>query len=133
MKTYQCKILNLKSYRATEEDGDEIYIKQSGKKIFPVAEKYFKIKSEETFKLGFSIKLNKLGSVVELELWEYDNIFSKELIGSFLLHTDEVGGPFTTDLTPLKNSMAKYCLTWGLAEDNSHLIQNLRSLKLNRA
>lgn len=107
----ECRILAINPYRQTENDGDEIYLKLGKKRIWPNDANYVEVKDQESIKVNYPIRVDKLGVKVELELWEYDNVLFSECIGKFDLLVDEVGGPFQTDLNIVEAS-ARYSLIW---------------------
>lgn len=109
--TLECRILAINPYRQTESDGDEIYLKLGKKRIWPNDASFVEVKDQESIKVNYPIRVEKLGDKVELELWEYDNILFSECIGKFDLLVDEVGGPFRTDLN-IMDASARYSIVW---------------------
>ena len=99
----------------TESDGDEIFIKLNGKKIWP-QERYFSVGNSIKVKLDCCFDIRPTQQTFEFELWEYDNIFSSQCIGRFYLRPDQIGGPFTTDLKETPGNFARYSLDWGVGE-----------------
>ncbi|MEM1406326.1 MAG: hypothetical protein AAGG59_06090 [Bacteroidota bacterium] len=105
------KLLQLICYRADEGDGDEIFLKQNGKKVWPEDQKYLRV-SEGTVKMNLALDI-ELGSQVVLELWDYDVLSPNDRLGEFRMLADQRGAEFTTDLYEGK-SQAKYSLKWEL-------------------
>ncbi|MGD1959633.1 MAG: hypothetical protein ACFB2Y_12300 [Fulvivirga sp.] len=106
------KLLELICYRADEGDGDEVFLKQNGRKVWPEDQKYLKI-SEGIVKVNLALDV-ELGSQVILELWDYDVLSSNDKLGEFRMLADQRGAEFTTDLHEGK-SRAKYSLKWELS------------------
>ena len=55
---YKLKILNLKCYLSDEADGDEVYLKSNGQKIWPEEAKYI-VPKEENTPIGLEFIINK--------------------------------------------------------------------------
>jgi len=99
-----------------ESDGDEIYLKYHGRKIWPRG--LFKaIKTGHTLAVDIDIEV-PFDEYINLELWEYDLLSKDDHLGVFTMRSNEVGGPYQTSLK-LNNQeyMASYLLTWE-AENN---------------
>ena len=97
-----------------ESDGDEIYLKYNGHKIWPSG--LFKgIKTNEVIQLDVSLEVPD-DEFVSIELWEYDLLSKNDYLGTFDMKMNEIGGPFISSLK-LKNTeyMASYLLTWETA------------------
>jgi hypothetical protein len=122
MESYVFKILSIYPYRLTEKGGDEIFFKFNKRRVWPIKERY-KMILNEPIKINHSISIDrKLGSLIELELWEYDNFIFSRCIGKFRLYVDGVGGvggPYMCDLTEFSQSGAKYSITWELVKLNA--------------
>ena len=112
MSTFECRLMSISSYHQSESDGDEIFIKINKKKIWPEKEKYSNIDEAVPTKINHAIPLTKLEGIIEVELWEYDNIISSSCLGKFPLALSETGGPYTTDLKLTSKEFAQYSLTW---------------------
>jgi hypothetical protein len=107
-------IVKLTCYISDESDGDEIFLKMNGKKIWPEKENFKPMKGG-TLPVGIEIKNIPEKSVVNIELWDYDFLSSNDLLGNFKLIMDKRGGPYNTDLTLNKKSdKARYNLEWEL-------------------
>ena len=106
---YKLRLLNLKCYLSDEADGDEIYLKSAGKKIWPVEEEYIVTKGECT-PIGLEFTINK-GAVITYELWDYDILSSNDHLGSIILQAD-AHGHFINDFTKQGNDRSKYALEW---------------------
>lgn len=106
----KCRLITVKCYRASEHDGDEIYLKVDNKKIWP-ARPFAKIKPDEEFIVNLDIISDGRG-FVRIDLWEKD-FFSDDLLGFFQFASVGAKGKFSTDLTPCnKDNPARYVLTW---------------------
>ena len=112
MANFDCRILSIVTYQQTEEDGDEIFLKFQKKKIWPANERFGKLRGAKPPKIDFVIPLEKLEGSYEVELWEYDNIFSSKHIGSFNINPTKIGGPFNSDLKLTSEESAIYSLVW---------------------
>jgi hypothetical protein len=111
MSGFLCKIVEISPYIISESDGDEIFFKLNKKRVWPQNSRYTEI-CKEPVKVDLSIQMDELGKVIELELWEYDNILFSSCLGRFLLSVDEVGGPFICDLSRKRDCDAKYSIKW---------------------
>jgi len=94
-----------------ESDGDEIYLRMNGKKIWPTG--LFKgIKTNETVSVDVSVDV-ATDEYATVELWEYDLLTKNDLLGTFKMRMNEQGGPFQTSLQLNNlNYLASYLLTW---------------------
>lgn len=99
----------LHCYLQEESDGDELFIKYEGKRIWPVEKKYEKAKRGT---IDVKLRIDDLDKHCNLriELWDYDFFTPNDKLGVFKMQLNERGGPFTTDLTT--KSGAKYSLEW---------------------
>ena len=107
------RILNLNCYTTGESGDDEVFLKLGGKKIWPVKGKY---KSMKTEKVEVRVEVPDLdqGSMIEIELWDYDLLSPNDKLGVFKLQADRQGGPFTAEMIKNLNesSVARYNLEW---------------------
>ena len=106
----KCKLVALKCYRASESDGDEVFIKAEGKKLWP-QQKYASIKETEEVTINLILPTHGHEKIV-LELWESD-LFSSELLGYFQFTLNGEMGQYSTDLKlrdPKSNH--RYALLW---------------------
>ena len=94
-----------------ETDGDEIYLKYDGHKIWPNG--LFKgIKMNEELNIDITIDVPD-DEYVTIELWDYDLLSRNDLLGSFTMRTNEKGGPFQTSLKLERlDYTASYLLSW---------------------
>ena len=97
-----------------ESDGDEIYLKFKGKKVWPSG--LFKgIKINELVQVDVTLDVPD-DEFVTIELWEYDLLSKNDYLGTFEMKMNETGGPFTTSLKLKKPEyMASYLLIWEAA------------------
>jgi hypothetical protein len=109
-----CKILSLKSYQQNE-GGDEIFLKLGKKRIWPSQRRFVHL-INSPIKINYSIGINRLGEIIELELWEYDNVISRICVGKFMLPINELGGPFVSDIRSNTTTFSKYSLLWELRQ-----------------
>jgi hypothetical protein len=108
------QLIQLDAHFQTEQDGDEIFLKLNGKKIWPKNRSYFSCQREVPH-----IQLNIEKDVkvtpeqkVSIELWENDFLFFKKKLGEFTLILDQRGGPYITDLQLKSKEFARYSLMW---------------------
>ena len=108
------QLIQLQAHFQTEQNGDEIFLKMQGKKIWPLKKSFFACLKEAT-----QIQLNiekqvevKPNHKVSIELWEHDFLFFKKKLGEFSLLIDQPGGPFITDLQLKSKEFARYSLMW---------------------
>ncbi|MEL6561998.1 MAG: hypothetical protein AAFQ94_27675 [Bacteroidota bacterium] len=94
-----------------EFDGDEIYLKYNGQKIWPSG--LFKgIKTDETVSVNISLDVPE-GQFATIELWEYDLLSKNDYMGTFDMMINEEGGPFQTSMKLKKQDfLASYLITW---------------------
>ena len=104
-------ITQLKCNVNDEFDGDEIYLKYDGKKIWPA--RLFKgIRTGEELSIDLFIEVPEDQKII-IELWEYDLLTMNDHLGSFEVILNEYGGPFQTSLKlKEKDYIASYLLTW---------------------
>lgn len=102
---YGIQTQNCKYYLRDESDGDEVYIKSDGKKVWPVDAKYLLIGEENTL-VGLEIILRKGGSL-EIEICDYDLLSADDHLGSLTLYA-EAHGTYVKDFTKLGKDQSKY-------------------------
>ena len=95
-----------------ESDGDEVYIKSDGKKVWPVDAKYLLI-GEENTPVGLEIILRKGGSL-EIKIWDYDLLSADDHLDSLTLYA-EAHGNYVKDFTKLGKDQSKYGLEGEIA------------------
>ncbi|MDX1628885.1 MAG: hypothetical protein R3345_09315 [Fulvivirga sp.] len=110
MTAYNVHINRIHCYRQDESDGDELFLKYKGERIWPLHHKYKKVKEGEE-EVNIDIAGISPGEIIEIELWDYDILSSNDKLGTFKMLIDEQGGPFSTDLSG-NNTMMKYTLDW---------------------
>lgn len=108
---YKLRILSLKCYLPDELDGDEVYLKSDGKKVWPADAKYV-VASEENTPVGLEFIINK-GDVISYELWDYDNLSANDYLGKLIFRAD-AHGHFINDFVKRGNDQSKYALEWEL-------------------
>lgn len=82
------KIVSLLSFLSSEVDGDELILKLDKKKIWPIADRYFKTKASTLIPVDTCVSVGTVGWV-EMELWEYDNWVSSSCLGKFRIYIDQ--------------------------------------------
>lgn len=108
------KLNRLKCLLNSEHQGDEIYVRYKGQKIWPENKKWHRITEGDEVILNVKQAVGNIGDKVELELWECD-FLSQSKLGNFIFLPDSPGGPFTVDMLT-KNGKAKYSLIWEVIE-----------------
>ena len=106
---YKLKLLNLKCYLSEESDGDEVYLKSNGQKIWPVDAKYSATKEEST-SINLDLNIQK-GDTMDIELWDYDLLSANDHLGSLTIHA-EAHGHYTNDFIKRGKDQSKYGLEW---------------------
>jgi len=112
METLAIKINSIHCYAYEESNGDEVFLKLNGKKIWPEAEKYHQMKdqSAEVNVMVLNLKTNEF---IEVEVWDYDFWSPNDLMGKIRMLIDKPGGPYTTDMQLAEaNQMARYSIVW---------------------
>ena len=106
---YKLRILNLKCYLPDESDGDEIYLKYNGNKIWPTDAKYVHIEGENTpVKVEFTIQK---GDSMLIELWDYDLLSANDHLGDLTIQAD-AHGSYAIEFTKKGKDQSKYALEW---------------------
>lgn len=108
---YKLKILSLKCYLRDEADGDEVYLKSEGKKIWPVEAKYT-VAREESTPVGLEFIIQK-GDVISYELWDHDKLSANDYLGSLTIIAD-AHGHYVNEFDKPGNDQSKYALEWEL-------------------
>lgn len=108
------QLIQLQAHFQTEQNGDEIFLKMKGRKIWPQKKSFFACLKQMT-----QIQLNiekdvevKPNHTIAIELWEHDFLFFRKKLGEFNLLVDQKGGPFITDLQLKSKEFARYSLMW---------------------
>ena len=110
-ETFTCHLLTLHCYLSDESDGDEVFLKHKGKRIWP-KKKYEKVPVGPT-NLDVTIEGVTAHEPIEIEIWDYDFLTPNDRLGKCRMIVDDTGGPFRTDLRPEKvGDQAKYTLEW---------------------
>jgi hypothetical protein len=112
MSKYLCRLKTLVAHVQTEADGDELFLKIDGRKIWPSDNRFIRFDNKQSVEVNHLCNLDILGGFLDIELWEYDNILFSSCIGEFVLSLDEAGGPYYSDLKPSNGSKARYSLIW---------------------
>lgn len=110
MKIITVKLISLVPFMLSESDGDELFIKHKGEKIWPSSKKFQRVKKERQ-DLGVTISLPLTNSLLDFELWERD-FLSKDCLGVFRILADEKGGPFEASLVGMNGINCNYLLQW---------------------
>lgn len=104
------KLRCLKCLLSSERQGDEVYIRYNGRKIWPEDKIWCRVFEGEEVVMDVTQPVANMGDKVELELWECD-LVSHSKLGNFIFSVDSSRGTYTVDLVS-KNSKAKYSLVW---------------------
>lgn len=95
-----------------EGDGDEVYIKYKGKRIWPTVNKYETMNDGDVKEVNVEVADIAKDATVEIELWDYDILTENDRLGVFKMLINERGGTFITDLMDMPSDGAKYSLEW---------------------
>lgn len=106
---FSLRLNKIHCYLQDEGDGDELFLKYEGKRIWPSDKKYTKSTPEP---IEVKVKIDDLDvhCHLKIELWDYDFFTPNDKLGVFTMQLNERGGPFITDLTT--KGGAKYSLEW---------------------
>lgn len=104
------RLHSIKCLLNSEDNGDEIYLRYNGKKIWPENRKWHRMRPSDEVVLNIIHLIENNVDLVDLELWESD-FLSHNKLGSFIFLRDSKGGPFNVDLKQ-KDKKAKYSLVW---------------------
>jgi hypothetical protein len=105
----KCKVKALKCHRASESNGDEVYLKFENKKIWP-QDPFQRMMADEQAPINLSLLSDHEG-LVKLELWEKD-IFKDDYLGEFYFAPVGKQGEYTCELKTKPDSLQKYSLAW---------------------
>jgi len=112
METLSIRINTIHCYMHEETDGDEVFLKLNGKKIWPEGEKYFEMK-EQTQAVNLVVHDLPVNQMAELEIWDYDFLSPNDLLGKIKMMIDKPGGPYTSDMQLTdEKQMARYAIVW---------------------
>lgn len=109
---YTLKLNKINCFMQDEGDGDEVYLKYKGERIWPLKDRYITVKDGDEQEVNVEIASLGNGTTIEIELWDYDILTENDRLGVFKMLVNERGGPFTTDLRDVKPMGAKYALEW---------------------
>ena len=113
-RKYTLRLNMLNCYMVEEHDFDDVYLKIDGRKIWPKNRKNQPMHADSTSTLDVEIPGIQFGSKVEIELWDWDLISRNDLLGTFTMLVEEVGGPFPLiwSENTRETKTAKYTLHW---------------------
>lgn len=94
-----------------ESEADEVFLKLNKDKVWPADSKYVGMSGGEQV-INIDLQEVEVGTILEIELWDYDTWSPNDKLGIFKMVADGRGGPFTSDLMREKGSGAKYSLEW---------------------
>ncbi len=114
----QCRLILLNCIITDESGFDDVFLKVSGKKVWPKKKKQKSVRPGIT---SLDIELHGIepGTHMEVEIWDYDFISPNDLLGTVKVYIDEPGGPFVTDMIPneKETKRARYSLEWEIDFD----------------
>ena len=110
MNALKCRLLSIRCYKSSEGDGDEVYLKLNGKKIWPQKETWQKLVNDGETRVGITLPNEKQETLLTVDLYDYDSLLDDKL-GSFKLDLTGSGGSFSTDLSSAREG-ARYSLSW---------------------
>jgi hypothetical protein len=94
-----------------EANGDEIFLKYDGKKIWPKNKRFANLNSLSQ-NLDTIIILEKLNQWIEIELWDFNYLLPSSRLGVFRILADKKGGPYTTELIRNEGLLSRYSIKW---------------------
>ena len=111
-KKLTVKLKSLTCFITDEAKFDDVFLKYSGKKVWPLDKKHHPVPIGNT-KLNFEISEITPNQTMVVELWDHDNFSANDLLGKFTMIPDKPGGPYTVDMvTTHSKDVAKYTLEW---------------------
>lgn len=108
---YKLRLISLQCYLQDEADGDEVFLKSDGKKIWPIETKYV-VANEEKTPIGLEFIIQK-GDVLSYELWDYDRLSANDHLGSITISAD-AHGHYVNEFSKPGNDQSRYALEWEL-------------------
>ncbi len=109
---YKLTLLNLNCYLSAEDDGDEIYLKHQGERIWPATTRYYHINSG-TVPVNLEVPITK-GDSYTIELWEFDVLSANDHLGNLTIIAD-AHGHYTNEFTKTGKDRSKYALEWEIS------------------
>lgn len=109
--------MQLKCFVADEYDGDELFLKYRGKRIWPVDRKFERGSTEKPMPLNIEVGDVGKDEWVVIQLWDSD-FLSSDLLGEFVFMADQPGGPYRTDLKNCKGR-ARYTLEFQISPNSA--------------
>lgn len=117
MEKLAIRIKSIHCYMHEEADGDEVFLKLNGRKIWPEGEKYVKMK-DQTQEVDVLVPDLPVDEVVELEIWDYDFLSANDLMGKIKMLVDKPGGPYTSDIQLAdEKQVARYAVVWEIVRN----------------
>ena len=110
MKQIICYLKTLYCYHSDESDGDELFIKLGGKKIWPADKRYVQGSRNSVIPINLALTdIPSTGGQVILQLWDCD-LITNDFLGEFIFAVSG-DGQFRSDLRNAKtNKFYKYTL-----------------------
>jgi hypothetical protein len=107
----KCVIDSIVLFLSHELNGDELFFRYKGKRIWPKKMKYFCMTSQFQ-KVDVEIPIIDSERWIEIELCDYNFLLPSSRLGVFRFAVDEVGGPFLTNLNAELDTRARYAINW---------------------
>lgn len=116
MGTLSIRIKNIHCYFYEEDDGDEVFLKINGRKVWPIDANWHRMKAE-SLPIDHVIDGFTPGEKIDLEVWDYDYLSPNDYMGKMSMLIDKPGGPYTTDMQLADpKQIARYSITWEIIE-----------------
>jgi len=111
--TVNIRLVSIQCFFSDEADGDEIFLKYKGRKVWPKNKWYVSMK-DDIKKIEIELNDVPLDEPLVLEVWDYDFLSANDLLGKFtMVLEDSHHSSYQTNMVPTKmGDIANYTLVW---------------------